>query len=296
MAKVSGRRAQLTLRDQAIISALYYCPLLTTTQISRLGVPRYLSEYIQYCRNRPLNRDLPSRHNDGTSIFRTSATARRRLYELYAKGAVVPVNAYGREPLWELARKAHERFDRTVQPPFRRDYGGYIPDMQKVHRHVSVNDLFVGLYAPLTDISGMLPSWQWRDEEESYDSFTYGGTTLEYNPDAEVFAGGTSFVIEYQTGVSRLFQARIDSIVQACMLKQAVRGIEPADLQLVFVLENMTMAQYARRVGENAGVDVKTLDPLAAVNHIAYSAYLVDCVDESNDRDPEPPSSSGIPF
>ena len=245
--KKTGRRATITLRDDAIMLALFLCRYLSTAQLAIL-------------------------------FFNSKSAARRRLAQLEDKGYIEPRNLYATMPTWDrrgkcenvwhLTKKGFE----TVAESLSLDDERYVPKQlgqEGAVHHVRTAEVYVAAKADLDEILGPYPAWSWEHEKRAQDSYRYSGRLMGHQPDAHVRFADHLFVVERQTRESRIGPKAIDDKVSSHATYARVRLDEPDRIDVLFACDDRRVAELAERAGKRYGVDVIA----GGVEHVAYYLY-----------------------
>lgn len=165
MALKTGTTASITARDQEVLRALAFCPLLTAAQIIRLTLPAPSQ----------INLKTPTKRNFAVpeSGFANEHSARQRMYVLKKKGYVAPYKAgFDYPTMWRLTHVGHKNIvhDRLwlekayhIEMPF----NAYEPDHSRAYHYHAVADIFVAIQPILTELYGPLPAWDWMSERRA---------------------------------------------------------------------------------------------------------------------------------
>lgn len=217
---------QLTDRDEAILTDLYFTRLQSTEQIAR----RY---------------------------FKTFATAKRKLHSLKKeKGVVIPRTPQKGLTVWTLNKRAFERelqILRREGEPYRE-----WPKPRAIPHLVDTNDIYIEIADDLTRILGDLPEgWDWKNEAQAWRRYDYGGVSGRvHQPDAEIRFAGNIYFLERQTHRARKTAEKIEEKLEGYQRyrKLLKSSGQDGELEVVFACDAERDMDYALEAAKKYGV------------------------------------------
>jgi hypothetical protein len=282
----TGATASITARDQELLRALAFCPLLTAEQVSRLALPA----------PSPINLKTPMKRNFCVpeSGFANEHSARQRMYVLKKKGYVAPYKAgFDHPTMWRLTQAGHYSIVHDIlwlEKTYGIDlpYNNYEPDHTRTYHYHSVTEVFVAIQPILTELYGPLPAWDWMSERRAFESFTAGGVPTSYMPDAEIVFGKEDLVmvLELQTRFAQTSSSEIVNKVEQHAERLSVRlsrGVK--EFQLLFACELPRDAGAASESGRRLGVNVVADSPAVIVQHIRETGHIYHAATNTSARD-----------
>lgn len=233
----------LTDRDEAILTDLYFTRILSTQQIA-------------------------------DKYFNTHSSAKRRMSELKNPelGMVARRNPYKGTTIWMLTRKA---FTREVEDlhhegePYR-DW----PKPHSIPHFLDTNDVFIDISEEMNEVLGEHPAWQWKNEPRAREPFKDGEGRCVHQPDAEIAFGGNRYFLERQTERSRKTYQKIDERLddyRRYIRRQRREGFE-GEMEVLFACDEERDMKYATTAAERHGVYMTPGKPGLIAEHIVSKA------------------------
>lgn len=241
---ISGNKAYLKRRDEALFADLYLVRYLTTKQIATMY---FLVEDPRGNRTKP-----------------SPGAADRRLYRLAEQEWVTnhPAlksslgNTY---KLWVLSEQAFEREREAFgDSPQRRMPSG--PKIGRLDHLVHVNDLYLSCSYALRflvgepDIDGS-ETWTWSYEGKHHREITIAGEGQTLRPDAEIKIGDTLFFVEHQTRESRVTVEKMEEkATNYSRYVEHVLRVPPEKARLLVVTDEDRIVQATTTRAQQEGL------------------------------------------
>lgn len=245
------RQMDLSDRDEAILTDLYFTRILSTQQIA-------------------------------TKYFNTYNSAKARLAELKDDLWIIRRNPYKGTTIWLLTRPA---FEREVEDLHRE--GERYRDWPKAHsipHFLDTNDVFIDISEELDGIlgerptynrMGERPAWNWKQEPLAREAFKDGEGKGVHQPDAEITFAGNRYFIERQTERARKTAQQIDNKInddyRRYIRRQKREGAE-GEMEVLYACDKERDMRYADAAGERLGVAVTTGSPDYIAEYIVGKA------------------------
>lgn len=236
------RQMDLSHRDEAILTDLYFTRVLSTQQIAA----KYFNAY---------------------------NTAKARLAELAGDLWIIRRNPYKGTTIWTLTRPAFEREVEDLHREGER-YREW-PKPKAIPHFLDTNDVFIDISEELDGILGQRPAWDWKQEPRAWEAFKDGEGKGVHRPDAEISFAGNRYFIERQTERARKTAKQIDNKInddyRRYIRRQRREGVE-GELEVLYACDEERDMRYADAAGERHGVEVITGKPDYIAEYIAGKA------------------------
>lgn len=234
------KNLQLTLRDEEILTDLYFTRLLTTEQIR-------------------------TRH------FNAFNTAKSRLYDIRYMKYIEPSTPFKGLTVWTLTRTA---FAREVED-LRRENEPYKtwPKPQIIPHFVDTNDVFVGIAGRLNQLLGKHPAWEWKDEARMVATGSRNGKKKDEKlPDAEITFLGNRYFLERQTERARATRAEIEDKIDGH--RRYLRRLEESagEIELLLACDKDRDMDYALDAAQKHQVAMTAATPQQIIEHLLAKA------------------------
>lgn len=238
--KIPKKNLRLTLRDEAILTDLYFTRLLTTEQIR-------------------------ARH------FKAFNTAKSRLYDIRDMRYIEPSTPYRGLTVWMLTRGA---FEREIEDLRREDESYKTWPKPKIIPHfVDTNDVFVGVAGELDRLLGGHPAWEWKDERRMVGTGSRTGKKKDEKlPDAEIAFSGNRYFLERQTERARATRGEIEEKIDGH--RRYVQRLEerPGAIELLFACDKDRDMDYALEAAQKHQVAMTAGTPQQIIEHLIEQA------------------------
>ncbi|MDN5696841.1 MAG: replication-relaxation family protein [Rubrobacter sp.] len=245
------RQMDLSHRDEAILTDLYFTRILSTQQIA-------------------------------TKYFKTYNSAKARLAELADDMWIIRRNPYTGTTIWLLTRPA---FVREVEGL--RRYGECYRDWPKAHsipHFLDTNDVFIDISEEMDGILGERPNhdwmgestaWNWKQEPLAREAFKDGEGKGVHQPDAEIAFDGNRYFLERQTERARKTAKQIDDKInddyRRYIRRQRRENFE-GEMEVLYACDKERDMRYADAAGARHGVEVITGKPDYIAEYIVGKA------------------------
>ncbi len=234
----------LTDRDEAMVTDLYFARLLSTAQIAK----RY---------------------------FNTEATAKRKLHRLKEeKGVVIPRTPKKGLTVWMLTKRAFEReveILRRRNEPYR-DW----PKPRAIPHIVDTNDIYMEIAEHLSRVLGDPPeAWGWKNEAQAWTRYDHGGERgLVHRPDAEIHFTDSIHFLERQTHRARKTREQIGEKLEG--YRRYIRRLRSlgneGEVEILFACDEERDMDYALDAAEKHGLGMTAGDTEQIAEHLRDKA------------------------
>lgn len=237
----------LTDRDEAILTDLYFARLLSTEQIAQ----RY---------------------------FNTKATAKRHMHRLKdEKDVVIPNTPKKGLTVWMLSKRAFEREVEILHregEPYRE-----WPKPRAIPHIVDTNDIYMEIAAHLSRVLGELPEgWDWKNEAQAWTRYNHGSEHgLVHRPDAEVHFAGNIYFLERQTHRARKTREKIAEKLEGYQsyIRRLRSLSNEGELEVLFACDVERDMGYAQEAATKYGLAMTAGDGEQIADHLRDKAEAV---------------------
>ena len=244
------RQMNLSDRDEAILTDLYFTRVLSTKQIA-------------------------------DKYFNTYNTAKARLAELADDLWIIRRNPYKGTTIWTLTRPA---FEREVEG-LRREGERYRdwPSAHAIPHFLDTNDVFIDISEEMDGILGKRPAcdwmgrtpWDWKQEPLAREAFKDGEGKGVHRPDAEINFAGNRYFLERQTERARKTAKQIDDKInddyRRYIRRQRREGFE-GELEVLYACDEERDMRYANDAANRHGIQMISGKPGYIAEYIVGKA------------------------